>query len=402
MIETRPIPAGKAVPACPCCGGQELKPFYRVERAPVHSVLLMKTPEVAREFPKGNISLRLCPGCGFISNTEFDPSRHTYSAEYEETQSYSPTFRAFHEKLAGHLIRRYDLRRKTVIEIGCGKGEFLSLLCRMGENRGIGIDPAFVADRNPASGCDVEFVADFYSEKYGDCGADAVICKMTLEHIPNTYDFVSLIYKSISARPETIVFFQVPDVRRILCDAAFEDIYYEHCSYFTAGSLRRLFTRSGFEVVELNTEYGGQYLTVVARPGNCASHSNFHGAADIRELENQTGDFSTRAALAITGWRRRITSAASAGKRVALWGSGSKGVAFLTAMAEDAEHIAYVVDINPYRQGKYMAGTGHRIVEPEHLLTEKADVVIAMNSIYRDEIGRDLDRMGLCAELMTL
>ena len=44
-----------------------------------------------------------------------------------------------------------------------------------------------------------------------------------------------------------MVFFELPDTERVLTEAAFWDIYYEHCSYFTPGSLARLFRRTGFE-----------------------------------------------------------------------------------------------------------------------------------------------------------
>jgi len=66
----------------------------------------------------------------------------------EETQGFSPFFRAWHEGLAQRLIDRYSLRAKKIIEIGCGKGEFLALLCDLGHNRGIGFDPAYVPERN--------------------------------------------------------------------------------------------------------------------------------------------------------------------------------------------------------------------------------------------------------------
>ncbi len=58
-----------------------------------------------------------------------------YSTKCEETQGFSPMFQSFHSKLAKDLIERYDLRNKSVLEIGCGKGEFISMLCAMGRNR---------------------------------------------------------------------------------------------------------------------------------------------------------------------------------------------------------------------------------------------------------------------------
>ena len=84
-----------------------------------------------------------------------------------------------------------------------------------------------------------------------------------------------------------------------------------------------------------------------------------------------------------------------------IWGSGSKGVAYLTALG-DAAQIEYVVDINPHRQGKFMAGTGQEIVAPEFLKNYRPDVAIAMNAIYKPEIQKDLDRMGLATTLLAV
>jgi hypothetical protein len=155
------------IKTCPNCLKGDMSVFYQVPRVPVHSVLLMPTREVAVNFPKGDIALGHCSHCGFIANTVFDPTVHNYSAQYEETQGFSGTFQAFHRRLAAEMIEKYDLHNKKMIEIGCGKGEFLSLLCEMGNNSGVGFDPAFVSERNPSAGdAKVEFVADFYGEKY--------------------------------------------------------------------------------------------------------------------------------------------------------------------------------------------------------------------------------------------
>jgi hypothetical protein len=387
--------------SCPSCSSPDVKLFYRVEAAPVHSVLLMRTEQEALDIPKRDIELGLCRNCGFISNTVFDPSVHNYSPDYEETQGFSPTFRAFHDNLARTMVERYGITGKTVIEIGCGKGEFLSLLCRTGGNRGIGIDPAFVAERNPALDCDIEFIADFYSEKFAHYKADAIVCKMTLEHIHDTHSFVSLVRKSIGDRVETLVFFQVPDADRILEETAFQDIYYEHCSYFTGASLAQLFTSCGFDVVNVEREYAGQYLTIAARPSANPAANAAQTGPGRAALESQVDNFAFRTATRINLWRQRVHNMVSSGMRVALWGSGSKGVAFLTALQADAD-ITCVVDINPYRQGMYMAGSGHRIVSPESFAHEGVQAVIAMNSIYVPEIQRTLDELGVKVLLLSL
>lgn len=389
-----------AAPTCPSCSASDIRLFYEVAGAPVHSVLQMNTAKIAREFPKRNITLGLCLNCGVISNTEFDASLHSYSRDYEETQGYSGTFREFNERLARDIVEGYGIKRKTVIEIGCGKGEFLSLLCRIGNNKGIGIDPAFVAERNPALDCDVTFVADFYSEEFAALQADAIVCKMTLEHIYDTFEFVSLVRRSIGCRRQTLVFFQVPNTDYVLSETAFQDVYYEHCSYFNPVSLSGLFSRCGFHVLEVRHEYDNQYLTLAARPAAELSGEVVDSGA-VAQLERLTAQFSSRSARAIRSWRQKVQEAASAGKRVAIWGSGSKGVAFLTALRAD-DAIRYAVDINPHRQGTYMAGSGHPIISPAELAENGVDLVIAMNGIYTAEIQRSMDELGIKAALLAL
>jgi SAM-dependent methyltransferase len=320
---------------------------------------------------------------------------HEYSGNYEETQGFSPTFRAFHERLATSLIEKYDLRNKKIVEIGCGKGEFLSLICRMGRNQGIGFDPAFVAERNPAGkDLDISFVQDFYSEKYAQVGADFFCCKMTLEHIANTADFIRNVRRAVGDRSESIVFFQVPDARRVLSDLAFWDIYYEHCSYFCAGSLARVFREAGFEVLETWTDYDDQYLMISARPATEPQPISQLELDAPQLMKQEIERFTRQQRERISSWRRELKQLTSEGQRAVVWGSGSKGVAFLTALDLDKE-IEYVVDINPYRQGKFMAGTGQQIVGPSFLAEYKPDVAIAMNPIYESEIQSDLRRMGL-------
>jgi SAM-dependent methyltransferase len=370
-----------------------MREFYAVRGVPVHSVLLMPTRDVAVNFPKGDIVLGICDGCGFVSNLAFDAGVHSYSSEYEETQSFSATFREFHERVARSLVKRFDLRNKHVIEIGCGKGDFLAMLCEMGNNRGTGFDPAFVEERNPAGRHEVRFIKDFYSEKYASYQGDFVCCKMTLEHIPDTARFVATVRRSIGDRYGTSVFFQVPNATRIFRDLAFEDVYYEHCSYFTEGSLARLFAHAGFEVLETGTEYQDQYLTILARPGHGGTAVS-RSRADIAAAERLTASFARHCRDLITAWRRRVERFQAQGKRVVVWGSGSKGVAFLSALGLPGA-VEYVVDINPFRQGKFMAGSGQRIVSPEFLGEYKPDVAIVMNAVYRDEVQADLDRAGL-------
>lgn len=376
--------------------------FFKVPDVPVNSVLLMRSKEQALTFPRNDIELAFSDSSGFITNRVFNEELVNYSSEYEETQGFSGTFSAFHKRLAEDLIDRYNLRNKTVVEIGCGKGEFLSLLCELGPNKGVGFDPAYHPERNTSEAKSrIEFITDFYSEKYSEYAGDFVCCKMTLEHIPDVASFIGTVRRSIGDAPETVVFFQVPEVRRILTDLAFWDIYHEHCSYFSKGSLGRLFRSQGFDVNRLWTDYDDQYLMVEARPSVGPPSAPLPEEDDMDDLRREVADFTKRIGPRLDAWRTALNGMYEAGQRVILWGGGSKAVAFLTTLGI-VEAVECAVDINPHKHGTYLAKTGHEIVGPAYLKANPPDTIVIMNPIYHDEIQRDLDAMNLSPRIVHI
>lgn len=391
-----------AAGACPACGDTHVRSFYKVANVPVNSCVLMLSPEEALAYPRGKIDLCFCSRCGFIFNRAFDPRLIEYSERYEETQGFSDTFNAFHKALAERLIDRYDLHGKKVIEIGCGKGEFLTMLCELGQNRGTGFDPTYVAHRSRAAKTELAtFVTDFYSERYADREADFICCKMTLEHIPTVEKFISMVRGAAERNPDAVVFFQVPEVTLILEQFGFWDIYYEHCSYFTPASLRSLFERCGFDVSDVWVDYDGQYLMIEAVRSAKTTAMQPNGEPETMGLARLVDRFTETVPAQLAGWKKRLAAWAQAGQKIVLWGSGSKAVSFLTTLGITDE-LQFVVDINPHRQGMFMPGTGHSIVSPDFLTGYKPDRVIIMNPIYREEIAKMLKEHGVEPVISTV
>jgi SAM-dependent methyltransferase len=387
---------------CPACGSPRLEVFHRDDDIPAHSCLLLASREEALSYPRGSIRLAVCEACGFITNTAFDPSLNAYGSTYEETQGYSPRFMAFARSLAERWIEQYGLRHKQVLEIGCGKGEFLAIICELGDNEGVGIDPSVKPERlSPETLRRVRVLPEIFGPQHHDIPADAIICRHTLEHIHPVAEFVGQVRKAIGDRRDTVVLFEVPDTKRVLEQVAFWDVYYEHCSYFTAGSLARLFRRSGFDVVDLSLAYDDQYILLAARPADGPTDARLPLEDDLEATIALSRGFERRYAADIPAWRDRLRGYGAAGKEVAIWGGGSKGVAFLTTLG-DVAGIDYAVDINPHKAGMYLAGTGKRIVAPEYLVEHRPDVVVVMNSIYTDEIRARMAAMGVQAEMIAL
>jgi hypothetical protein len=247
----------------------------------------------------------------------------------------------------------------------------------------------------------IRFINDFYGEGYLDLQADFVCCRHTLEHIQPTRDFLRLVRRSVGDRRNTIIFFELPDVERVLDEQAFWDVYYEHCSYFSLGSLARLFRECGFEILRLEKVFGGQYLLIDARIADADSTTRFQAENDLERLRAAVDRFERECPALIAEWRTRFRDWHAAGRRVVLWGAGSKAVAFLTTLGIGDE-CGGLVDINPHKHGHFTPGTGHPVWAPAALAEYAPDVVVAMNPVYLEEIRRDLRAMGLAPELLAV
>jgi SAM-dependent methyltransferase len=385
---------------CPSCESRALQLFYSVDNIPVNSCLVVDSREAGRAFPRGDLRIAVCEACGYITNTAFDLKRLRYDPTYEETQTFSSTFSAFEDDLIESLLTNHDLFGKTVVEIGCGKGTFLARMAELGGIHGIGIDPTSVHERLTGVAAEnVTFLNEFYAEKHSSIPADFIACRHALEHIPDVAGFLRTVRNAVGNRP-TPIFFELPETLRVLRDTAYWDIYFEHCGYFTPGSLARAFEQQRFDVTDVRVGYDDQYLMLEAKtaayPGPRYSVKLDQPADVVRECET----FEQNVGEMLNAWHDYFERAGRLGKRTAIWGSGSKCVAFMTTLQID-EEIAAVTDINPYRHGKFLIGSGKQIVSPEQLRSERIDEVIVMNSIYRDEVAAKLESLGISTSVIT-
>lgn len=386
---------------CPVCTAQKVDLFFEVEQVPVFCNVLWPTREEALGAARGDLRLGFCEACGHIFNYAFNPDLLAYDQAYENSLHFSPRFRQYAEALADRLISAYDLVGKRVIDVGCGKGDFLELLCAKGVGEGIGFDPSY-EDRlasEEAAGR-VTIVRDLYSPKYAGYQADLVSCRHVLEHVQRPRRFMQTVRQAIGEASDTAVFFEVPNVLFTLRELAIWDLIYEHCSYFSPASLAYLFGACGFEVRDISEAFAGQYLTIEAFPKEEAASNRKPASTAPSGLRQDVAAFARRYAEKVAAWKCRLSEAEQKKQRVVIWGAGSKGVTILNILAA-RNQVEYAVDINPRKQGKHVAGTGHKIVPPEFLRTYEPDAVILMNAVYEDEVRQTMSEMGLEAELVV-
>lgn len=206
-----------------------------------------------------------------------------------------------------------------------------------------------------------------------------------IEHIKNPMVFMEdcnrVCEKLSSKNIDVLLFMETPDFNWILKRIAFEDIVYEHCSFFTPNSIAFLLQKTGYQVQNLSDTFYGQYMWIQA-----AKVMNANKWDAYIKWENEI----------IEKWilflQQQVTIRH---KNICIWGAGAKGVSFLNLIDPECKYISGIVDINPQKQGCFLSGTGHQIISPEKLGEILPDFIIIMNENYADEIQGTLRILGL-------
>lgn len=382
---------------CTVDGSPTAHPFFSIDDIPIFNNVLWDTREEALNAAKGDMELAFCDECGHIFNARFEPDLMDYDVAYENSLHFSPRFVQYIENLTADLIKRHNLKGKKIIDVGCGKGDFLKLICEMGGNTGYGFDKSYEPTPEDDALENVTFIQDFFTEKYMSYEADMIACRHVLEHIQYPTEFLQGIRRAIGDKTDTLVFFEVPNGLYTLRDMGIWDIIYEHCSYFTPNSLIQIFADNGFAVQRIEEVYGGQFLTIEAKPVAGDGESAVESDVSLEGLDELVQVFSSSYQDKLHTWQTNLKTMRENGQKVVIWGSGSKGVTFLNAL-QTADDIAYAVDINPRKQGKFVAGSGQQIVAPDFLTDYQPDVVLIMNPLYQAEIENSLHEMNLNPE----
>lgn len=385
---------------CPLCGEPGGRLVHEVPTVPVHSCLVMSTRAEAIAMAHGALAVVLCTRCGAMSNRLFAEQHMAYSSSYEDSQAFSPTFLDYARGLAGRWVDGWGLESRTILEIGAGRGDFSRLLADAGAGRVIAMDPTAdpvrfgqphqrvtVRKEEFTRGCDLDDV-------------DAVTMRHVLEHVDDPGALLRALRESLAGRPEVPVLVELPESERILAEGAFWDIYHEHCNYLTTATAVELFESAGFVVESASLTYSDQYVLVEALPTGRPRPMRL-AEEPMRQLIESADRFRQQSLAQVERFADTISRFAEGG-RVAVWGSGSKGTAFLHALGPTAADVDVVVDVNPFLAGKFIAGTGHPIVAPGSLRDDAVDLVVVMNPVYATEIQLELDRISPRATLVAL
>lgn len=382
---------------CLACGAAELRHLLDADDVPALVGALWPSEAAAREVRTGRMELACCTACSHVSNIAFDGGLVSYDAGYDNSLHYSPTFQRYAEQLAARLLRDHDLRGRTILEIGSGKGEFLRLLCAGGRNRGLGYDPTYSGESDSDG---VTFVRGLYPLDGTGEAFDLVVARHVLEHLERPYDLLAGLRRAAGDR-EVGVYLEVPNGEFTMSPAGQWDLIYPHVSYFTATSLRRLVERAGFEVTRSGTAFDGEFLYVEAEPSVRAATPVGDSTDEVQASVDHALAFASGYRSTVRAWQDRLSVTGAPAAGAALWGAGAKGATFLNTVGRDSRIVA-VVDVNPRKWGRYVPGTGHIVGAPDDLPAHEVDTVVITNASYRNEIRDRLSELGISADVVCV
>jgi hypothetical protein len=389
---------------CPVCASSTIASVLELPPLPIDTCRMWSSRQGARSALKAPLILSYCGDCHHVFNRTYDDEladAAQYEEEYENSQMFSPRFRQYAEELSDALIATYGLNQKNIVEIGGGRGDFLRIICERGNNSGISFGPSYKPQPGDDIPTNVRFIVDYYTEKYANEPADLIVCRHVLEHFSQPCSLLTTVRKAIGDRSDRFVYFEVPSGDFIFREQACWEFIYQHCSYFTKSSLVTLFERCGFEVRDVCERFGGQFLTIEASAAANDVIPNNDGRVDRRATAASCEAIGPTFRARVANWSNYLERQRVNNQRTVVWGAGAKAVTFLNVVDPAGSAISHVVDVNPRKAGRFIAGSGQEIIEPSALRELRPDVIILMNPIYREEIGSTLRALGLHPELLV-
>lgn len=327
-------------------------------------------PGMAQNFPDDtnlaqdsgtDLNLYQCPFCGMM---QISGEPVPYYKDVIRASAVSDEMKSFRRKYFQDFVEKYGLIGKKLIEIGSGKGEFLSLMNETSvEGYGVEHCEEFVkicADMGL-------HVRQGYMESsvlLEDAPFDGFFIMNFLEHAPDPNDFLKTIHGNL--KEGAIGLIEVPNTDLIIDNLMFSEFIADHLLYFTKETLRLLLEKNGFEVLECNAVWHDYCLAAVVRKRNIINLDRFTEQQDkiTKEIHAFINEY----------------------ERVAIWGAGHQALAVI-ALTGIKDKVRFVVDSADFKQNKYTPGTHLRIVAPEMIEQEDVDAVLVMAASYSDEVA---------------
>lgn len=392
-------------PACHGCGAALPAPFLSLGAMPPANAYL-RAEDLDRPEPRYPLDVRYCPACHLV---QVDPlvAPAELFGDYAYFSSYSTSWVEHARRFAADATARLGLGPASrVVEIASNDGYLLRHFVASGIPA-LGIEPAAnVAAAAVASGVPTE-VRFFGREAAEDLvarglAADLVVANNVLAHVPDLHDFAAGLARLV--KPTGRISIEFPHLLNLVADTQFDTIYHEHFSYFSLLALLPVLAGHGLtalEVERLPTHGGSLRLWLAPGRGEAGSVDRAATVEDVLAAERAAGldraatyaAFAERVAHCRESLRAFLATARAEGRTVVAYGAAAKGNTLLNHCGIGPAEIAFVVDRNPVKQGRFLPGSRIPIRDPGAIATARPDYLLILPWNLAEEIVGQMDEI---------
>lgn len=387
---------------CPVCANPDIRIFLEAGPIPIHADLLWQRKEDALSAPMGEIQLGYCSKCGHIFNTAYNPDLLNYSRWFENSLHQSSRFQSYSRLEIDHLVEKYKIKQKSVLEIGRGPSQFSLLFSELAENHSSIYEPCESDGYTTPSGLEIETdIHEWFSDPYSRFKPDLICCQNVLEHILHPREFINSLRRSMNSEQKTIGYFEVHNSLVLLENSPSDVLTYERYSLFSPSSLALLFSNNGFRVLQLRLLAEDRILVIEV---NLPSDETFPISQNINidadKAAKSVEVYRNRFMDVVTSMDGKVKEFKQSGKRVFCWGANRRAAIMLNLLcAQDS--IQGIVDTDFNKLNYYVPGTGQRVVAPGSLKSLEPDVIINFDHEHDLEIRQLISAMRLDPEIIT-
>jgi len=389
--------------ACRFCRSALRHTFVDLGMSPLCESYLR--PEQLNEMePFYPLHVFVCEECFLVQLEEFVSPDNIFK-EYAYFSSYSDSWLDHCRRYTEQMLDRFRLNGKSlVVELASNDGYLLQYFVHKNIPV-LGIEPAAnvakVAEEKKVPTL-VEFFGKPLAAKLASQGkqADLLVGNNVLAQVPDLCDFVAGM--KILLKPEGVLTLEFPHLLMLMQENQFDTIYHEHFSYFSFLTAERIFGAHElvlFDVEELPT-HGGS-LRIYGRHKEDSSRPVTSRVVELRRREEAVGlmhlesyrSFAERVKNNKRALLECLIRAKREGKSIVGYGAPGKGNTLLNFCGIGRDFIDYVVDRNPYKQGKFTPGTHIPIHSPERINETRPDYLLILPWNLKNEIMQQMGRI---------